>query len=97
MSRLRSVLGAARITHSDGGYTLHADWLDLAAASELESEADRRLHENEPAPALAILIMRPRSEPCPVMRPRVAGSQTGQAKSRVPGPPPASKSQDLPG
>ncbi len=53
MSRLRSVLGAARITHSDAGYTLHADWVDLAAASELEAEADRRLHQNEPAPALA--------------------------------------------
>jgi DNA-binding SARP family transcriptional activator len=53
MSRLRSVLGAARITHSDAGYTLHADWVDIAAASELESEAERRLQENEPAPALA--------------------------------------------
>ncbi len=53
MSRLRSVLGPARITHSDSGYALHADWVDLAAASELASEADRRLQENETAPALA--------------------------------------------
>jgi DNA-binding SARP family transcriptional activator len=53
MSRLRSVLGGVRISHSDAGYALHADWLDLTAASELESEADRRLRENEPAAALA--------------------------------------------
>jgi DNA-binding winged helix-turn-helix (wHTH) protein len=53
MSRLRGVLGGSRISHSDAGYALHADWIDLAAASELQSEADRRLRENEPAPALA--------------------------------------------
>src|ERR1700692_4006736 len=53
MSRLRSVLGAARISHSDAGYALHADWVDLTAASELQSEADRRLREHEPAPVLA--------------------------------------------
>ena len=53
MSRLRGVLGGARITHSDAGYALHADWVDLTAASELESEAERSLHENEPAAALA--------------------------------------------
>jgi DNA-binding SARP family transcriptional activator len=53
MSRLRGVLGALRITHSDAGYALDADWVDLTAASELEAEADRRLRENEPAPALA--------------------------------------------
>jgi DNA-binding SARP family transcriptional activator len=53
MSRLRGVLGAARISHSDTGYTLHADWIDLTAASELQSEADRRLRQHEPAPALA--------------------------------------------
>jgi DNA-binding SARP family transcriptional activator/tetratricopeptide (TPR) repeat protein len=53
MSRLRGVLGGPRISHSDAGYALHADWIDLTAASELQSEADRRLRENEPAPALA--------------------------------------------
>ena len=53
MSRLRGVLGASRITHSDAGYALRADWVDLTAASELVSEADRRLREHEPAPALA--------------------------------------------
>src|ERR1022692_3443190 len=53
MSRLRGVLGASRITHGDAGYALHADWMDLTAASELESEADRRLREHEPAAALA--------------------------------------------
>ena len=53
MSRLRGVLGSSRISHGDAGYALHADWIDLIAASELESEADRRLREVEPAPALA--------------------------------------------
>ena len=53
MSRLRGVLGGSRISHSDAGYALHADWVDLTAASELETEADRRLRENEPAAALA--------------------------------------------
>ena len=53
MSRLRRVLGGARISHSDAGYALHADWIDLRAASELEAEAERRLREGEPAPALA--------------------------------------------
>ncbi len=53
MSRLRGVLGGSRISHGDSGYALHADWIDLTAASELQTEADRRLLENEPAPALA--------------------------------------------
>ena len=53
MSRLRGVLGVSRVAHSDAGYALRADWIDLAAAAELESEADRRLSEGEPAPALA--------------------------------------------
>ncbi len=53
MSRLRRVLGASRITHGDAGYALHADWVDLGAAADLASEADRRLREGEPAAALA--------------------------------------------
>ena len=36
MSRLRRVLGGARITHSDAGYALDVDWLDLTAAAELD-------------------------------------------------------------
>jgi DNA-binding SARP family transcriptional activator len=56
MSRLRRVLGGTRISHSDAGYALRADWVDLNAASELESEAERRLGEGEPAPALAAAI-----------------------------------------
>src|SRR5580704_931217 len=40
MSRLRGVLGGSRIGHSDAGYALHADWIDLSAAAELISEAD---------------------------------------------------------
>jgi DNA-binding SARP family transcriptional activator len=53
VSRLRRVLGTARITHGDTGYTLHVDWLDLTAAGELVAEADRRLAAGAPAAALA--------------------------------------------
>jgi DNA-binding SARP family transcriptional activator len=53
MSRLRGVLGSSRIRHSDAGYALHADWVDLAAAADLESEAERRLREGEAPAALA--------------------------------------------
>ena len=53
MSRLRRVLGASRISHGDAGYALHADWVDLSAAAELASEAERRLREDEPPAALA--------------------------------------------
>lgn len=53
MSRLRRVLGEPRISHRDAGYTLHADWIDLTAAAELVSEAERRLGEREAAAALA--------------------------------------------
>jgi len=53
MSRLRGVLGGSRIRHSDAGYALQADWVDLAAASELESEAERRLRESQAPAALA--------------------------------------------
>ena len=53
MSRLRRVLGGSRISHGDAGYALRADWVDLSAATELESEAERRLGASEPAPALA--------------------------------------------
>ena len=56
MSRLRGVLGGSRIAHSDTGYALDADWVDLTAATELESEAERRLGEGEPAPALAAAL-----------------------------------------
>src|ERR1700719_4011531 len=41
MSRLRGVLGAARISHSDAGSTLHATWDDLTGAPEVQSEAVR--------------------------------------------------------
>jgi DNA-binding SARP family transcriptional activator len=53
MSRLRRVLGGSRISHSDLGYALQADWVDLQAATELASEAERRLREGDLAPALA--------------------------------------------
>src|SRR4051794_15262106 len=35
VSRLRSVLGGERITRTDEGYTLVADWLDLDELDEL--------------------------------------------------------------
>ena len=56
MSRLRGVLGGSRIAHSDSGYALDADWVDLTAATELEAEAERRLRGGEPAPALAAAL-----------------------------------------
>jgi DNA-binding SARP family transcriptional activator len=42
MSRLRGVLGRERIEHGDGGYRLHADWLDAAELAQLGEETDRR-------------------------------------------------------
>jgi DNA-binding SARP family transcriptional activator len=56
VSRLRRVLGPARITHGDAGYTLHVDWLDLTAAAELIAEAERRLDARSPAAALAAAV-----------------------------------------
>lgn len=56
MSRLRRVLGASRIAHSDAGYSLEVDWLDLTAASELLTEAERRLEARTPAAALAAAL-----------------------------------------
>jgi DNA-binding SARP family transcriptional activator len=56
VSRLRRVLGADRITHGDGGYTLDIDWLDLTAAAELLAEAERRFSAGNPAAALAAAV-----------------------------------------
>ena len=56
VSRLRRVIGPARITHGDAGYTLHVDWLDLTAAAELIAEAERRLDARSPAAALAAAV-----------------------------------------
>ena len=56
MSRLRRVLGPSRITHSDAGYALALDWLDLKAASELLDEAERRLDARNPAAALGAAL-----------------------------------------
>ena len=42
MSRLRSVLGRARIEHRDNGYLLHYDWLDAAELAALTDEMERR-------------------------------------------------------
>jgi DNA-binding SARP family transcriptional activator/tetratricopeptide (TPR) repeat protein len=56
MSRLRRVLGPSRIAHSDAGYVLEVDWLDLTAAAELLTEAGRRLAARNPAAALAAAL-----------------------------------------
>jgi DNA-binding SARP family transcriptional activator/tetratricopeptide (TPR) repeat protein len=53
VSRLRSVLGAERITRGPAGYTLVADWLDVAVLGELATEARRRLDTGATAPATA--------------------------------------------
>jgi DNA-binding SARP family transcriptional activator/tetratricopeptide (TPR) repeat protein len=42
MSRLRSVLGRARIEHRDSGYLLRYDWLDAAELAALTEEMQRR-------------------------------------------------------
>ncbi|MGA7987964.1 MAG: AAA family ATPase [Candidatus Dormiibacterota bacterium] len=56
MSRLRRVLGPSRISHGDTGYAVHVDWLDLTAAAELVTEAQRRLDARNPAAALAAAL-----------------------------------------
>jgi DNA-binding SARP family transcriptional activator len=53
ISRLRSVLGAQRLTRGQAGYALHADWLDVGALPELTDEARRRLDRGAVAPANA--------------------------------------------
>jgi DNA-binding SARP family transcriptional activator len=56
MSRLRRVLGPNRIVHSDDGYSLEVDWLDVTAAADLVAEAERRLTAGNPAAALAAAL-----------------------------------------
>ena len=51
VSRLRAVLGRERVTRSDAGYALVADWIDLVAFEQLAEEARRRLSEDQPAAA----------------------------------------------
>ncbi len=53
VSRLRSALGADRLTRTQAGYTLMADWLDVVALAELAVEARRRLDVGAVAPATA--------------------------------------------
>ncbi len=43
VSRLRGVLGADRLGHTDAGYRLMVDWLDVDALREYAVEADSRL------------------------------------------------------
>jgi tetratricopeptide (TPR) repeat protein len=45
------VLGADRVTRSDAGYALAADWVDVAVLDQLRDEAERRLSEKQPAAA----------------------------------------------
>ena len=44
-SRLRGALGPDRVRHSDAGYALLVDWLDVDALGEYVAEAERRLAE----------------------------------------------------
>ena len=53
-SRLRGVVGTDRVLHSDAGYMLVLDWLDLDALREYLAEADRRLASGKPATARAV-------------------------------------------
>lgn len=39
VSRLRKILGAARLSRSDAGFALHVDWLDVAELRHLVEEA----------------------------------------------------------
>ncbi|MEO5841011.1 MAG: BTAD domain-containing putative transcriptional regulator [Acidimicrobiales bacterium] len=43
VSRLRTVLGGERLRHVDAGYTLHADWLDIAEFDARADDATARL------------------------------------------------------
>jgi DNA-binding SARP family transcriptional activator len=53
VSRLRAVLGAARLPRRGAGYALLADWLDLDALAEMVAEAGRRLDAGSVALARA--------------------------------------------
>jgi DNA-binding SARP family transcriptional activator len=70
MSRLRSVLGRERIEHRDGGYLLHADWLDATELAALTDEAQRRHGAGNvtgaAAAARVALSLLGGSEPAPV-------------------------------
>lgn len=49
VSRLRGALGRERLPHSQSGYRLVVDWLDLDAVGELADEAARRLRHGDAA------------------------------------------------
>ncbi|HVM52699.1 MAG TPA: BTAD domain-containing putative transcriptional regulator [Acidimicrobiales bacterium] len=53
VSRLRPVLGADRITRTDAGWSLAADWLDVAELEMRVEEAAARLRAGRPTAALA--------------------------------------------
>jgi len=55
VSRLRAVLGAARLPRVGTGYALHAEWLDVDALVGLVGEARRRLAAGTVAPARAAI------------------------------------------
>lgn len=52
-SRLRRVLGRDRVEHTDGGYRLRADWLDLVELEAVVAEAERRDAAGEAGGAVA--------------------------------------------
>jgi DNA-binding SARP family transcriptional activator len=53
VSRLRSVLGADRLTRSDAGWALAVDWLDVAELEARTDEAAARLAAHSPGAARA--------------------------------------------
>jgi len=53
VSRLRRELGRDRVEHTDAGYRLHADWLDVAELAAVVGEAERRHAAGEVAGAVA--------------------------------------------
>lgn len=53
VSRLRPALGADRITRSDAGWSLRADWLDVVELDARVEEAAARLRAGSPTAALA--------------------------------------------
>ena len=51
ISRLRATLGTDRLTRSDAGYSVVADWIDREALEQLTVEAEHRLHDQQPTAA----------------------------------------------
>jgi len=53
VSRLRTVVGRERLEHTDAGYRLHYDWLDVDELADLVAEIERRQHAHNVGGAAA--------------------------------------------